>query len=156
VSSESLDPEPVAAHEADAFSAFVELPMDSESAHQARHTVRELLTTWRVDDLDLRHDVLLLTSELVTNAVRHGAHRVVLHVTLKPELIEVAVEDGSPVLPPSQAQSVDDLPGQEGGRGVLIISAVASNWGVDEVPGGGKRVWAQVQRAPSLPDQRTP
>lgn len=133
--------------------------MSPESAHQARHTVRELLTTWHVADAHVRYDVLLLTSELVTNAVRHGTDRVTLHLSLDENMVEVAVEDGSPVLPEPRLHTVEDdeaTAGREGGRGVMIIDAVAESWGVDELPDRGKRVWARVSLARDVPSQRQP
>ncbi|MBV9098312.1 MAG: ATP-binding protein [Frankiaceae bacterium] len=153
------DPDPVAATEAGHYSASFELSMDPQSAHQARHTVRELLSTWHVDAPDLRYDVLLVTSELVTNAVRHGTDRVTLYVSLDPEQIVVAVEDGSPTHPERPLHVADDQDqaiDKETGRGVTIVSAVASEWGIDQLPDGGKRVWVRLPRTPALPPQRTP
>ena len=139
--------------------ASFELPSTPGAAHQARHTVRELLKTWQVTDPDVRYDILLLTSELVTNAVRHGGERVMLHASVAQTKFEVVVEDGSPVLPEPPLHAVEDgelASRAESGRGLVIVAAVAAAWGVDELSTGGKRVWAQVAMTPSLPEQRIP
>lgn len=80
--------------------------------------------------------VLLLTSELVTNAVRYGTGPVGLHLAWAEGVVRVEVEDGSPEWPVVQAMDRDAL----GGRGLILVDALSTNWGV--VAGGtGKTVW---------------
>jgi len=102
-----------------------------------------VLTRWGVGDETVRDDVLLLTSELVANAVCHGAEAVTLHVALDDDHVEIAVVDGSPLMP-TQPETLADNPYREGGRGLLIIAELAQEWGVDDVSPRGKRVWARV------------
>ena len=56
--------------------------MDPLAPSQARQAIRQVLSSWRVADGLLHDDLLLLTSELVTNAVRHGDGRITLRVTM--------------------------------------------------------------------------
>ncbi len=81
---------------------------------------------------------LLLTSELVTNAIRHARTRFEVEVEqVDGRLLRVSVADASPdwpkvVVAPPEAQS---------GRGLFFVDQYASTWGVDPTPEGGKRVW---------------
>ena len=85
----------------------------------------------------------LLTCEVVTNAVRHGTGRVTLAVQTDSRTCRVEVGDddaGRPRLHPA-----DDV--AEGGRGMLIVDALASDWGVVERE-PGKVVWFEVPAQP--------
>ena len=90
-------------------------------------------------------DVLLVVSELVTNAVRHGGAGIELALTVLPDRVRVAVSDSGATLPVvAPGQPAVDRPT---GRGLLIVAATARDWGVDR--GGtrpGKTVWAEVVR----------
>ena len=124
----------------DEFSASFELPLDVNAAHLARRAVRQVLATWHTGE-ELTYDAALVTSELVTNAVHHGADRVTLRVDITADDLVIAVEDGNAVLPPPvRTAGTDD----EGARGLSVIAAVAADWGVEDVPGGGKRVWTRL------------
>ncbi len=88
-------------------------------------------------------DTLLLVSELVTNAVRHGRPDIVIALIIKPARIRVEVRDGSDTMPvvPAGHPSID----RPTGRGLLIVAATAHDWGVDRIPGiTGKTVWAEL------------
>jgi anti-sigma regulatory factor (Ser/Thr protein kinase) len=84
----------------------------------------------------------LLTSELVTNGVLHArTHlRVGIATSRDHVLVTVADDDGSGslVIPPP-----DD--GRPSGRGLLLVDAIASQWGVFRHP-GGKTVWFTLPR----------
>ena len=90
--------------------------------------------------------MVLLTSEVVTNAVLHaGPHRptdeVVLCVVLTDDRVRVEVTDQHPGTP-----RINTSAGSDGlsGRGILLLDILASAWGV--VPSGrGKVVWFEVQ-----------
>jgi serine phosphatase RsbU (regulator of sigma subunit)/anti-sigma regulatory factor (Ser/Thr protein kinase)/uncharacterized protein YigA (DUF484 family) len=95
-----------------------------------------------LDDLppDVVDDLQLLTTELVTNAVFHGRPPVVLRVIRLDRLVRLEVEDNGHTLPVPTAFSGESMTG----RGLSLVSALASGWGVSPTPAGGKVVWAQV------------
>jgi anti-sigma regulatory factor (Ser/Thr protein kinase) len=107
----------------------------------ARDAVEELMAG-RGDDF-ARTDTALLVSELVTNSVRHGGagdlDTIRLFVTLYPSTIRVEVSDPRAGFDPPPA-SLD--PDREAGRGLGIVDAVASRWGVRAAWPG--RVWFEV------------
>lgn len=89
------------------------------------------------DDLDV---VALLVSELVTNAIRHGAPPVHLRAQHTDGHVTVIVDDAGERVPvPVEDTSWD----ASGGRGLHLVEALADGWGV--APNGrGKRVWFRV------------
>lgn len=92
---------------------------------------------------DLREDILLLASELVTNAVRHGGGEVTVRLWAGPETVRVEVTDANPRRP----LAADRGPDAEEGRGLLIVRALASRWGSAPLrDGSGKTVWFEVDR----------
>jgi serine/threonine-protein kinase RsbW len=85
--------------------------------------------------------VELLTSELVANAVVHGPPQGSILVQTRVDgRFEVAVSDGSPRLPVVRTGG----PMDEGGRGMMLVDLMASDWGVRVVDGVRKSVWFQV------------
>ncbi|MET8946098.1 SpoIIE family protein phosphatase [Streptomyces sp. NPDC004542] len=110
-----------------------------EAARHARRFTRRTLRAWEVpaDDIDT---VLLVVSELVTNALVHTDGQVRLDLTLVSRRMRVAVTDASPRTP-MKPTSV----GWEatGGRGILLVEAVSAAWGTLPVS-GGKQVWAEL------------
>ncbi|MBC7291870.1 MAG: SpoIIE family protein phosphatase [Actinotalea sp.] len=89
--------------------------------------------------------VALLTSEVVSNATRHGDGRAVLEVTGVDGGVRVGVTDDGDGLPEVRHPDAST----PGGRGVWLVSELARSWGVDRLPGGGKRVWFEVGFATS-------
>ena len=86
----------------------------------------------------------LLVSEIVTNAVRHGAGEVRLRLRLDPPGIGVAVTDTGDQLPVVSA--TPPPADQSSGRGLLIVDAVAYEWGIEaHDPPAGKTVWFDVR-----------
>jgi len=92
---------------------------------------------------DLVDNALLVVSELVTNAVRHGGTGIVVSLRHLSHGVRIAVADAGEALPtPPDAQPRPDAPH---GRGLLIVAATAADWGVvPNDPPPGKTVWADV------------
>nr|WP_285439307.1 SpoIIE family protein phosphatase [Streptomyces sp. ISL-100] len=112
-------------------------------AHARRFTSRTL-RTWNVSEQ--RDAVLLIVSELVTNALVHTKGQVRLDLTLTGERLRVAVSDASPRAPVRPA--IVDWEAT-GGRGILLVEAVSTSYG--SVPlGGGKQVWAETPLPPPV------
>jgi anti-sigma regulatory factor (Ser/Thr protein kinase) len=88
------------------------------------------------------HDVaVLLTSELVGNAVEHAQGDIQLVVSTGPDRFRVEVHDQSSVTPTPQL-SGGIAPR---GRGLMLVERLSSEWGVDPSPRGGKQVWFQLR-----------
>jgi anti-sigma regulatory factor (Ser/Thr protein kinase) len=116
------------------------LPPSPASARVARDRLRAFLASWRDDDT--RAAVVLLTSELVTNAVLHARSQVTVRLDVTEERLRVHVDDESPTVP-VRREARPDLPG---GRGLLLLDSIAERWGV--LPGAtGKSVWFEVSSA---------
>ncbi|MFI5589534.1 ATP-binding protein [Amycolatopsis sp. NPDC051758] len=98
-------------------------------------------TLTRVDDAHLG-DVLLVATELVTNAYDHGRGplRVGMSYTAASCQVRIEVEDSSREHPVIATPS----PERPGGRGMLIVDKLADRWGVLDHPAGSKTVWAEV------------
>jgi anti-sigma regulatory factor (Ser/Thr protein kinase) len=104
---------------------------------EARAFVRTVLDQWGVHSPD--GDAEIVASELTTNAVRHARSPFVVALTRERGAVRIAVRDTSPELP---AHIVRD-DSESGGRGVRLVDALATAWGVvDEVD--GKSVWAEI------------
>jgi len=87
-------------------------------------------------------DVLLVASELATNAVRHAATSFTIQLRLTPSGVLVLIQDGSlrlPEIPPE-----NDLL-RAGGRGLLLVWHLSSQYGYSTSTRlGQKVVWALV------------
>ena len=102
----------------------------------ARHAVEVRLREWGCDVLE---DVLLVFSELVTNAVSHAGRAESVLVRLDEAAVTVVVEDASPSSP--QMRSGGDA---SGGFGLRIVDHLAIEWGWEPTD-IGKKVWAKVR-----------
>lgn len=113
------------------------LAMHPESAALARQFVSAQCRAWGCEDaLD---DMLLITSELVTNAVIHAGSNPHLLTCLVGDVVRVEVIDDSHE---HGEMRVAD-PFDEHGRGLFIVDAISTRWGIERLL-HGKRVWAEV------------
>ncbi len=117
--------------------AGLELERRPDSVGQARRFTQERLTDWGARAIT--ENAVLVVSELVTNAITHGrsACKVVLRWGYGSLRIEVA--DFGPGSPEPQPQSTM----RPSGRGLMIVSSVATAWGIDPCD-VGKIVWAEI------------
>ena len=87
-----------------------------------------------------REVVALLTSELATNAVVHAHSDFSVAVEVEPGHVRVSVGDNSKVVPTiGVASTVSPV----GGRGLRIVDALASRWGISLLP-EGKETWFEI------------
>jgi two-component sensor histidine kinase len=97
---------------------------------------------WRLDR-EMTDTALLLVSELVTNAIRHGTPPVRLSLRLDRERLRVEVTDSSPVLPELTRPDPDQI----GGRGLQIVQLLAARWGASASSRRlGKTVWFELSK----------
>jgi len=117
---------------------MIELPFTLVAPAIARDRLLD-----QVGDLpaDAIEDAVLLTSELVTNAVRHGLPPVTLTIAAAVDCLTVTVSDSSPALP----RPMEPAASVTGGRGLHIVQSLAQSWGVTlENAGPGKQVWFRL------------
>ena len=112
---------------------------------RASADVRRTVSSWlraRVDPAVGLGDLLLVVSELVTNAVLHAdtPARFVLRWDGRRARIEVTDGDHRPPRVPVDAPAI-------GGRGLFLVDRLSTAWGSDPSP-SGKTVWATVEVAP--------
>lgn len=93
-------------------------------------------------------DVLLMTSELVTNACQHAAGPYALELTRHGPLLRVEVRDADD-RPPTL--SLHREAARPGGHGLLVVDRLSAAWGSEPVEGGGKTVWLEIVRPPAEP-----
>jgi DNA-binding NarL/FixJ family response regulator len=111
--------------------AKAQLAPELQSAGRARKFVDETLRRWDCgEQLDT---INLLVSEVVTNAIVHAGTDV--------EVSRIEVTDQGLSLPTPREASDEET----SGRGLALVEALASEWGVDSRP-EGKVVWFEVPR----------
>jgi len=109
----------------------VRLTAGPAAAGQARRQVRAAICSW---DIPVDPDVaILLTSELVTNAIRHELTGIVmLAITCPAGQLRVDVHDTSRALPMLIDAPVD----AETGRGLMLVTTLSAEWGFYRTPAG--------------------
>jgi anti-sigma regulatory factor (Ser/Thr protein kinase) len=110
------------------------LSTDRGSAGAARGFARQTL---RAADPAWRDDVVLIVSELVTNALLHGAGPPSLRLSGTTVRVRIEVTDHSPVLPAIRKSGAD------GGWGLPMVEHLARKWGAYP-EGDGKVVWCEM------------
>ncbi|MCE7078698.1 ATP-binding protein [Streptomyces sp. ST2-7A] len=123
-------------------------PNTAETARIARdHVASVLAPLTGSDPVDTAR---LLVSELVTNVFRHtSVSLVTIRTTLNGDRVRIAVSDDSPTQPavppsPDRLRTGRDT---EDGRGLFLVAALASDWGLVPRPrteGIGKTVWCEL------------
>jgi anti-sigma regulatory factor (Ser/Thr protein kinase) len=112
---------------------------------EVRSLLRRLLASWRLEDRVAAHDVELLATEVLTNAIRHARSAATVVVRYTGAVVRIEVVDDDPgTLPELLPLDVE----REGGRGVFLVEQMSSSWGVAPT-GSGKRVWFEVPVAPA-------
>jgi anti-sigma regulatory factor (Ser/Thr protein kinase) len=114
----------------------------------ARDFARQALHDWgwlpasSGDRRAAAEDVLLVVSELVTNACLHAEGPEELRIACTSKVLRVEVVDGGAGQP---APRTPHRAGRPGGHGMFIVQRLCLDWGVQRVPGEpGKTVWAEL------------
>jgi anti-sigma regulatory factor (Ser/Thr protein kinase) len=110
-----------------------------DAPRKARDWIYQAMQVWDLDDPSGVADVL--TSELVTNAVRYaGSRQLVLHLAWELGRLRVEVEDdGSGTI---NLKSADPKRGD--GYGLLLVEQLADRWGWEPTP-DGRNVWFEIR-----------
>ncbi|WP_316743805.1 ATP-binding protein [Streptomyces sp. MK7] len=117
-------------------------------ARLARRLVSHRLNDWgHPYSTPVNETLTLITSELTANAVRHGhvpGRDFHVQLTLAEGTFRIAVTDTrAEKRPPASRQATDSL--SESGRGLLLVAALADDWGVSpRTAAPGKTVWAEL------------
>jgi hypothetical protein len=157
----------------------IDLPPLPESARLARRFLADACRRWALNEL--RDDLLLAVSELVTNSIIHARTPVAVNVRVTTGMVEVGVRDHDPRPPVVRAQRPDlisdldtlserlpsfqdddprhphlwvgDAGSVAAGRGLHLLSGVSDDWGVatHDGPDPGKEVWFTHAVPPSWP-----
>jgi anti-sigma regulatory factor (Ser/Thr protein kinase) len=112
-------------------------PASPTSPQAARTFVRQVLP--EVSEAEIADVIMLLVTELVTNAVLHARSPVRVQVEVDDHQVRIGVHDDAPQ-PPVQRQASEEA---LGGRGLLLLDALSDRWGYDAQP-PGKTVWFEI------------
>ncbi|MFJ1747976.1 ATP-binding protein [Streptomyces sp. NPDC088116] len=130
------------------------VPAVDVSVPRTRHAVRDLLRRRRVPAGDgVVQGLLLIVSELVTNAVQHAvllSPEIGVEVAVGAQWIRVSVEDDHPYRP----TALERDHARTGGRGLLLVREITHEAGggfdVEHTAAGGKVIWAVLPFTPPL------
>jgi anti-sigma regulatory factor (Ser/Thr protein kinase) len=125
-------------------SAGCKLRRDPAQVSHARRLVHETLAEWGLDDY-VDH-MVLISSELVTNALRHGAGMISIRLFRAGHDLRIEVHDHGPSRPVRRHAGTGD----EGGRGLEVIDSLISMYDghrgcTDDDTGPGKTVYVVIQ-----------
>ena len=122
----------------------VRLTAGPPAAAEARSHVRAAICAW---DVPVEEEVaILLTSELVTNAIRHETgETITLAISCSFGQLRVDVHDTSCCLPVVVDAPVD----AEAGRGLMLVATLSESWGIYRTP-AGKAVYFTLALQPDL------
>ena len=123
----------------------IRLTREPSAAGQARRQVRAAIRAWKAPvDPDI---AILLTSDLVTNAILHGdGETITLAVRCSRSRLRIDVYDTSRSLPIAADGPADS----ETGRGLVLVAALSTAWGSFHTP-AGKAVYFTLAFQPELP-----
>ncbi|MFD5511016.1 ATP-binding protein [Streptomyces sp. NPDC059761] len=129
----------------------LEVGPDPAEVGRARRWARSRLAGSGIgDDEPLAETLILLISELVTNAVVHTGCPAVLRMLFGEPGVRVEVADASARGPARRQAAGDDT----GGRGLELVDGLADRWGWQR-EGAGKRIWCEIDRADKPADCRS-
>jgi anti-sigma regulatory factor (Ser/Thr protein kinase) len=115
--------------------AAMAVPPGDVEVHTARAFTDAALRSWGVDET-YRSDIVLVVSELVTNALVYGRPPIEVRLRHRQQGVVLEVHDGASVMPTLMRPSTDD----EHGRGLQLAAALSERWGARPTS-KGKAVW---------------
>jgi anti-sigma regulatory factor (Ser/Thr protein kinase) len=122
----------------------LDVESDPRSVALAREFVRSRLVGWEM--ADKVEPATLIASELVTNGVLHARTALQLTLIAEETTVRIEVSDDNPRVPTTGACPPDAT----SGRGLALVSSLASSWGIEHRD-NGKVVWAEL--GPGRPRQ---
>jgi anti-sigma regulatory factor (Ser/Thr protein kinase) len=136
--------------------ARIALPRSPSSVGAARRFIESRTAAWSFPE-PATDQLVLIGSELVTNAVLHARTELTLTLELRDDRVRISVMDRSQAPATLRHYRPDALTG----RGLGVVAALSDRWGVSTAP-DGKVVWAELQAdgdhqaaaVPSPPDLR--
>ena len=114
------------------------LRAEPEQVAEARRLVEDYLRDRGEEDGEV---AVLLTSELVTNAILHGHGPLELRAHTEGSALRIEVRDQEPASPPVLRSDADLT--EIGGRGLQLVDTLADRWGWSAEP-EGKVVWFEL------------
>jgi anti-sigma regulatory factor (Ser/Thr protein kinase) len=121
--------------------ASVHLGPGVSSLGEGRRFVAKTLREWNVDEATIE-PVMLVANELVANAIVHAHSAPVLSLEGTGADLFVRVADDAGSLTVARRTT----PGDDGGRGLMLVEALSDRWGVD-ANDSGKSVWVAFSGA---------
>lgn len=116
------------------------LPTGPAGVPAARLAARQAVEASGVHNTEALETLELLVSELASNVVKHASGRATLRVVRDGDVVRIEVADADPNRVPVE-QSVDVS--APGGRGLLLVSSLATSWGYER-DGAQKCTWAEL------------
>jgi len=116
------------------------LTSDPQSPALARRAITQFLSDHGIDGIT-QDAAILVVSELVTNAMEHGAEPIELRAALVGDVIRVEVSDDGRR---RVTRRMQEEPWSTTGRGLAIVEAVTLDWGVVRHGAVRKGVWATL------------
>ncbi|MFJ4685410.1 SpoIIE family protein phosphatase [Streptomyces sp. NPDC088789] len=114
-----------------------DIPADPALVAPIRKQVVERLDAWNLSAESFTTE--LVVSELVTNAIRYGAHPIRLRLIHDTDTLICEVSDTSHTAPHLRRARTWD----EGGRGLLLVAQLTQRWGSRHTA-EGKTIWAEL------------